>query len=99
MVDLQQSDPALNDAILRRYPDAVALLGVYDISTELGRDLVCDAHTDGSLASDFTEDDLFSLVWLAGTASRDPDAPKGWPRLILRALDSAWTTRVTEATD
>jgi hypothetical protein len=47
----------------------------------------------------FTEDDLFSLLWLAGTASRAPDAPKGWQRIILRALDSAWTTRVTEATD
>ena len=49
MIDLQQADPALNDAILRRYPDAVALLGIYDISTALGKDLIREAHTDGSL--------------------------------------------------
>jgi AcrR family transcriptional regulator len=91
MIELQQADRALNDAILRRYPDAVALLGVCDISTKLGQDLVRDAHNDGSLSPDFTEDDLFALLWLAGTASRDPDAPAGWQRLITRALDSAWT--------
>jgi AcrR family transcriptional regulator len=91
MIDLQQDDPALNDPILRRYPDAVALLGVCDRSTALGRDLVREAHADGSLSLDFTEDDLFSLLWLAGTASRDEAAPAGWVRIINRALESAWT--------
>ena len=93
MIDLQHDDPALNDAILRRYPDAVALLGVCDRSTALGRDLVREAHADGSLSLDFTEDDLFSLLWLAGTASRDEAAPEGWVRIINRALESAWTGR------
>jgi AcrR family transcriptional regulator len=91
MIELQHDDPALNDAILRRYPDAVALLGVCDVSTKLGQDLIREAHTDGILSPDFTEDDLFTLLWLAGTASRDPNAPTGWQRLITRALDSAWT--------
>jgi AcrR family transcriptional regulator len=91
MIDLQHDDPALNDAILRRYPDAVALLGVCDRSTALGRDLVREAHADGSLSLDFTEDDLFSLLWLAGTASRAEAAPAGWARIINRALESAWT--------
>jgi len=90
MIDLQRDDPALNDAILRRYPDAVALHGICDRSTALGRDLIREAHADGSLSPDFTEDDLFCLLWLAGTASRDPDAPPGWRRVVTRALDSAW---------
>jgi len=90
MIDLQHDDPALNDAILRRYPDAAALLGVCDRSTALGRDLVREAHADGSLSPDFTEDDLLNLLWLAGTASRDGSAPAGWGRIVNRALESAW---------
>jgi len=91
MVALQRDDPALNDAILRRYPDAVALHGVCDRSAALGRRLVRDAHADGSLSTDFTEDDLVRLLWLAGVARRDPHAPDGWQRLIDRALRAAWT--------
>ena len=91
MIDVQHDDPAMNDAILRRYPDAAALLGVCDRSTELGRQLVREAHADGSLSPDFTEDDLFSMLWLAGTANRDESAPAGWVRIIDRALESAWT--------
>ena len=53
--------------------------------------LVADAHAGGSLAPDFTEDDLFALLWLAGIASRDRHAPTGWHRVIERALDAAWT--------
>lgn len=92
MIELQGEDPALNDAVLRRYPDAVALLGICDRSTALGRDLVREAHADGSLSPDFTEDDLFCLLWLAGTASREPDAPSGWRRVLMHALDRAWVT-------
>jgi AcrR family transcriptional regulator len=91
MIGLQRDDPALNDAILRRYPDAIALLGVCDRSATLGRTLVRDAHADGSLSPDFTEDDLFCLLWLAGTASRAPEAPAGWQRVIEHALKTAWT--------
>jgi AcrR family transcriptional regulator len=91
MIDLQHADPALNDAILRRFPDAVALLGVCDISTAMGRNLVREAHREGSLSPDFTEDDLFNLLWLAGTASREPTGPAGWRRIIDRAVNSAWT--------
>ena len=91
MIGLQRDDPALNDAILRRYPDAVALLGVCDHSTRLGRRLVDDAHADGSLSPEFTGDDLASLIWLAGIANREPDAPAGWHRAIERALEAAWT--------
>ena len=91
LMGVQHDDPALNDAILRRYPDAAALLGVCDRSTALGQHLVRESHADGSLSLDFTEADLFSLPWLAGTASRDESAPLGWVRIVNRALDSAWT--------
>ena len=91
MIELQGEDPALNDAILRRYPDAIALLGICDRSIALGRDLVRDAHADGSLSPDFTEDDLFCMLWLAGIAHRDQHAPVHWRRVLTRALDQAWT--------
>jgi AcrR family transcriptional regulator len=90
MVDLQLGDPALNDALLRRYPNAAALYDICTNSTDLGRDLVRDAHRDGSLSPGFTDDDLISLLWLSGTASREPAMPPGWRRVLDRALESAW---------
>jgi AcrR family transcriptional regulator len=89
MIDLQCNDPALNDAILRRYPDAVTLLAICDRVAELARRLVAEAHADGSLGPGVTEHDLHCLLWLAGTASRDPVAPEGWLRVVERAL-STW---------
>jgi AcrR family transcriptional regulator len=93
MIEIQQSNPALNDAILRRFPEATALIGVCDRTADLGRQLVRDAHADGSLATSFTEDDLIALLWMAGTASSEPSAPAAWRRILERALDSAWTHR------
>jgi AcrR family transcriptional regulator len=90
MIDLQIGDPALNDAVLRRYPGAVALLDICAVTTDLGRRLVREAHADGSLATGFTEDDLVNLLWLAGIASREPAVPPGWRRVLERSLDSAW---------
>lgn len=93
MIEIQQSNPALNDAILRRFPEATALIGVCDRTADLGRQLVRDAHADGSLATSFTEDDLIALLWMAGTAGSEPSAPAAWRRILERALDSAWTHR------
>lgn len=90
MLELQAVDPALNDAILRRFPDAIALAGICDTSATMGRDLVREGHADGSLAPDFTEEHLVALLWLAGTASRDPHAPARWRAVLEGALDSAW---------
>lgn len=92
MIDLQTQDPALNDAILRRFPEAVALLGICDASSKLGQELVDQAHADGSLSPDFVAEDLFALLWLAGTASREPAAPGGWRQVLDRTLLSAWTS-------
>jgi AcrR family transcriptional regulator len=91
MIELQRQDPALNDAVLRRYPDAVALLGICEHSTAMGKDLVRQAHREGVLSPDFTEDDLLNLLWLAGIASREPHAPNGWQHALERALAAAWT--------
>ena len=92
MIDLQLEDPALNDAMLRRFPDAIALITACDRSVELGRDLVDAAHRDGSLSLDFTHDDLMALLWMAGTTSRESGAPSGWRRVLDRSLAGAWTT-------
>ncbi|MEU6248190.1 helix-turn-helix domain-containing protein [Glycomyces sp. NPDC047010] len=91
MIALQRQDPALNDAILRRYPDATALIGICDASTALGQDLIAQAHDAGVLAPEFTQADLFHLLWLAGIASREAHAPNGWQHTLTRALDNAWT--------
>ncbi|WP_211191603.1 TetR/AcrR family transcriptional regulator [Actinoplanes sp. TBRC 11911] len=91
MFSLLRDDPALNDSVLRRYPEASALLDICATSTDLGRTLVREAHADGSLSPNFTEDDLVSLLWLAGTGGREQSAPPGWRRILERALSSAWT--------
>ncbi|MBD8702750.1 MULTISPECIES: TetR/AcrR family transcriptional regulator [Frigoribacterium] len=91
MIDLQLSDPVMNDAMLRRYPDATALITACERSTALGKELVENAHTAGALSEDFTPDDLMAVLWMAGTASRDPAAPDGWRRVVDRGLAAAWT--------
>ncbi|WP_432981913.1 TetR/AcrR family transcriptional regulator [Dactylosporangium sp. CA-233914] len=90
MIDLQHSNPALNDAVLQRYPDATALLNICEAFTALGKSLIHEAHREGLLAPDFSEDDLNDLLWLAATANRASNAPAGWRRVINRAVDSAW---------
>lgn len=87
---VQLRDPALNDAMLRRFPDATALINACDRSTALGAELVEDAHAAGVLSPDFTSDDLMAVLWLAGTASHDPRAPSGWRRLVDRGIEAAW---------
>ena len=75
MIDLQLSDPAMNDAMLRRYPDAVLLINACERSMALGAELVENAHDAGVLSEDFTPDDLMTVLWMAGMASHDPAAP------------------------
>ena len=91
MIDLQLTDPALNDAMLRRFPDATALINACEHSTALGGRLVEEAHAAGALSTSFTSDDLMAMLWMAGTASRDEAAPSGWRRVVDRGLTAAWT--------
>ncbi|WP_042536895.1 TetR/AcrR family transcriptional regulator [Curtobacterium flaccumfaciens] len=90
MIDLQRSDPAMNDAMLRRYPDAVLLINACERSMALGAELVANAHSAGVLAEDFTADDLMAVLWLAGMASHDPAAPEGWRHVVDRSVSAAW---------
>ncbi|EYT63772.1 TetR family transcriptional regulator [Curtobacterium flaccumfaciens UCD-AKU] len=90
MIDLQRSDPAMNDAMLRRYPDAVLLINACERSMALGAELVANAHSAGVLAEDFTTDDLMAVLWLAGMASHDPAAPEGWRHVVDRSVSAAW---------
>jgi AcrR family transcriptional regulator len=90
MIDLQRSDPAMNDAMLRRYPEAVLLINACERSMALGAELVGNAHAAGVLSPDFTPDDLMSVLWMAGMASHDPTAPDGWRRVVDRSVAAAW---------
>lgn len=90
MIDLQLSDPAMNDAMLRRYPEAVLLINACERSMALGAELVENAHDVGVLSRDFTPEDLLTVLWLAALASRDPAAPDGWRRVVERSVSAAW---------
>ncbi|MEU0358087.1 hypothetical protein [Streptomyces cyaneofuscatus] len=74
MIDLQHDDPALNDAVMRRFPEATAPVDTCAVSS-LGHDLVAQAHQEGSLDPSFTGEDLFCLRWMAGTANRESTGP------------------------
>ncbi|QHC57807.1 TetR/AcrR family transcriptional regulator [Rathayibacter sp. VKM Ac-2760] len=90
MIDLQLQDPAMNDAMLRRFPDATALISACAGPIELGSDLVDAAHRDGTLSPGFTHDDLVAILWMAGATSREATAPPGWRRVLERSLAGAW---------
>ena len=94
MIELQLSDPALNDAMLRRFPNATTLIDACERSTALGAKLVDEAHAAGVLSTSFTADDLMAMLWIAGTSSRDGAAPPGWRRIVDRGLTAAWTTQL-----
>src|SRR5690349_14883912 len=53
VTELQTNDPVFNDVILRRHPDAEALVEVCNQVRAFGRTLVLDALADGSLKQDF----------------------------------------------
>ena len=99
MIDLQTSDAALNDAILRRFPDALTLRAVCDRSAALGAELVRAAHEDGSLPAAFTSDHLDALFWLAGQGSRAPRAAVRWREVLEHSMGAAWTNISNGALD
>lgn len=91
MINLQLSDPAMNDAMLRRYPDAILLINACERSMALGAELVTKAHDAAVLSEEFTPDDLMTVLWMAATASHDPAAPNSWRRVLDRSVSAAWT--------
>ncbi|MCT2582924.1 TetR/AcrR family transcriptional regulator [Actinophytocola gossypii] len=91
MIDLLEREPALSDALLRRYPEAGALSDVCERNAAIARTLVHDAHRSGSLAESCSAEDVLALIWLAAAASRATPTNPGWRRVIDRAMASAWT--------
>jgi AcrR family transcriptional regulator len=91
VVDLLEGEPALSDAVMQRYPEAGVLGDVCEQNTGIVRELVRDAHRSGELSDSFSADDVISLIWLGGAASRATPARPGWRRVIDRAMASAWT--------
>jgi AcrR family transcriptional regulator len=87
--DLQASDPALNDVISRRYPEAPQLKAACDESLENARQFIEAAQRQGSLRPDFTLDDLSVVFWSNANLIRATaqTAPGAWRRNIAFILD------------
>lgn len=66
----QAADPAFNDVVGRRYPEAVALRQVCDRAVEHGAELMRAAQDAGTLRADVTPRDLDRLVWWNAQAVR-----------------------------
>jgi AcrR family transcriptional regulator len=66
----QASDPAFNDVVSRRYPEASGLRAVCDDAVEYGAELMKQAQADGSMRADLTASDLDGLIWLNAQAVR-----------------------------
>lgn len=91
--ELQASDPAMSDALSRRYPDARALSAVCDAHLEQAEHFVQQAQAEGSLRADLTLEDLL-LVFAANAALRRATtgiAPRAWQRSIALQLDGLRT--------
>jgi AcrR family transcriptional regulator len=87
--ELQASDPAFNDVVSRRYPDAPQVCVVCDEILKRAGEFIADAQVQGTLRSDFTPQDLFVMFWsnahlMRVTAEAAPDA---WRRGIALTLD------------
>jgi len=76
----QAGDPAFNDVIARRYPEAAVLREVHSRAVEHGTVLMREAQAGGSLRADVTAHDLDRLIWLNAQAIRLGD---GWWRRAL----------------
>jgi AcrR family transcriptional regulator len=60
---LQAANPALNDMVTKRFPEATQLTAVCDAALEYGRELITEAHRERGLRRGFTERDLYSVFW------------------------------------
>lgn len=68
--ETQAADPAFNDVVARRYPDAAALRAICDRAVAHGEELLRDAQAEGMVRADVTADDLDRLIWLNAQAIR-----------------------------
>jgi AcrR family transcriptional regulator len=90
LCELQATDPAFNDVLTRRYPDADRLMSVCDTSHVAANRIVDRARRSGALRPDFTGEDL-PLVFAANAqlarVAAGTSAPDAWRRSIGFVLD------------
>jgi AcrR family transcriptional regulator len=61
--ELQAANPALNDMLTRRFPEATQLMAVCDATLAYGREVIANAQKTGDLRVDFTDQDLYAVLW------------------------------------
>jgi len=86
---LQADEPALNDALSRRYPNAVELAAVCDEAMAWGLQIMQQAQAQDALRPDFIVDDLFVIFWSNSALVRASHAaaPDAWRRNLAIVLD------------
>ncbi|MEV4516998.1 helix-turn-helix domain-containing protein [Dactylosporangium sp. NPDC049525] len=89
LCELQATDPALNDAVSRRFPDAEQLTAICDAQLDRARGVIGKAQQAGVLRADFTSEDLVHLFWSTSMTVRATAgiAPDAWRRGLALALD------------
>nr|WP_296068452.1 hypothetical protein [uncultured Actinoplanes sp.] len=89
LCEVLASDPGMNDAVSRRFPDARRLTEVCDAQMNIVRILIDRAHRAGALRTDFTTEDFPFLLWSTATIVRATasTAPEAWRRALTFALD------------
>ncbi|WP_426514107.1 TetR/AcrR family transcriptional regulator [Dactylosporangium sp. McL0621] len=87
--ELQAGNPALNDAVSRRFPDAEALTAICDAQMDQARGLLERAQRAGAVRPDCTAEDLAYLFWSTATIVRATAAaaPRTWRRALAINLD------------
>lgn len=90
LCELQARDPALNDIVSGRYPEAERLAAVCEESLAHGLLFIEQAQSAGVLRADFVPDDLFVLLWSNANlirATLGTAAPDAWRRSLGFLLD------------
>ncbi|MBL7259910.1 TetR/AcrR family transcriptional regulator [Paractinoplanes lichenicola] len=89
LCEMQATDPALNDAVSRRFPDAARLTEICDAQMGRARGLIDRAQAAGSLRADFAVQDMAFLLWSTAAIVRATAgiAPLAWRRSLALALD------------
>lgn len=93
LCELQATDPAVNDAVSRRFPNAEQLTAICDAQMDSARGLIDRAKRAGALRPDFTAEDLAFLFWTTSAIVRATGAlaPDAWRRALALTFDGLRT--------